>query len=183
MKTDTNPAAPSEGPAEEIAALVLKLQQTQQRLQELTGGEVDAVFSADGQSYLLLQAQEKLRHSEEQFRNMFNAAAAGIAISTPQGRFLRANASYCRMVGYTLEELLKLNFAELTYPDDLHLNLELRDELLAGKRDSFLMEKRYVKKNGDIVWTRHSVSATHGSNGEIATLMVVAEDITRAQTG
>jgi PAS domain S-box-containing protein len=123
-------------------------------------------------------AEEAVRMSEEQFRNMFNAAAAGIAVSTPQGRFLQANASYCRMLGYTLEELQELNFAALTHPDDLSLNLDLRDELLAGKRESFLMEKRYFKKNGDIVWTRHSVSATHAASGEIATLMVVAEDIT-----
>ncbi len=123
-------------------------------------------------------AEESVRESEERFRNMFIAAATGIAISTPQGRYLHANAAYCRMLGYTEEELRERNFASLTHPDDLTANLKLRDELLAGQRESILMEKRYLKKNGDIVWTRHSVSATHASNGEIATLMVVAEDIT-----
>jgi len=123
-------------------------------------------------------AEESVRESEERFRNMFNSAATGIAVSTPQGRFLRVNPAYCKMLGYTPEELLVRNFAELTHPDDLNLNLKMRDELLAGQRESFVMEKRYLKKNGEIVWTRHSVSATHTDGGAIATLMVVAEDIT-----
>jgi PAS domain S-box-containing protein len=66
----------------------------------------------------------------------------------------------------------------VTHPDDLNLNLQMRDEVLAGRRESFTMEKRYLKKNGDIVWTRHSVSATHGVGGAVASFVVVAEDIT-----
>ncbi len=123
-------------------------------------------------------AEIALRKSEEQFRNMFNAAATGIAISTPHGRFLQANAAYCQMLGYTEDELRTRDFASLTHPDDLEANLELRDEMLAGKRDSFVMEKRYFKKGGDIVWTRHSVSAAHTVEGKIGAMVVVAEDIT-----
>ena len=97
-------------------------------------------------------AEEPLRDSEALFRTMFTATATGIATSTPQGRFLQANAAYCDMLGYTEEELQSCNFAALTHPDDIALNLKLRDEVLAGTRDSFVMEKRYLKKNGDIVW-------------------------------
>jgi PAS domain S-box-containing protein len=126
----------------------------------------------------LKKRENAARESEERFRSMFITSTTGMAISTPQGRYLEANAAYCRMLGYTREELLTRDFASLTHPEDLGLNLELRDELLAGQRESFVMEKRYLKRNGDIVWTRHSVSATHTARGEIATLMVVAEDIT-----
>ena len=126
-------------------------------------------------------AEETTRESEERFRSMFNAAATGIAISTPHGRYLQANEAYCRMLGYTLNELLELNFAAVTHPDDLTLNLKLRDELLAGLRANFVMEKRYLKKGGEIVWTRHSVSATHSADGEIATLIAVAEDVTQVK--
>jgi PAS domain S-box-containing protein len=122
------------------------------------------------------------RESDERFRSMFITSTTGMAISTPHGRYLEANAAYCRMLGYTREELLTRDFASLTHPEDLTLNLKLRDELLAGLRESFVMEKRYLKKNGDIVWTRHSVSATHSNRGEIATLMVVAEDITERKS-
>ncbi len=126
-------------------------------------------------------ADEKMRESEERFRSLFNAAATGIATSTPQGRYLQANAAYCRMLGYTEEELRQRDFASLTHPDDLGLNLKMRDEMLSGERESFAMEKRYLKKNGEIVWTRHSVSATHTPEGKIAMLIVVAEDITESK--
>jgi len=119
-----------------------------------------------------------LRESEERFRGMFSAAATGIATSTPQGRYLQANAAYCRMLGYTEEELQARDFASVTHPDDLTLNLKFRDEMLAGERESLVMEKRYLKKNGDIVWTRHSVSAVHAASGEVAGFVVMAEDIT-----
>jgi PAS domain S-box-containing protein len=124
------------------------------------------------------QAERLLRESEERFRSMFAFAATGIAMSTPQGRFVQANAAYCRMLGYTQEELLEKNFASVTHPDDLALNLKMRDELLAGERDSFVMEKRYLKKNGDITWTSHSVSPVRAANAEISLFIVVAEDIT-----
>jgi PAS domain S-box-containing protein len=128
-------------------------------------------------------AENLLRESEERFRGMFAAAATGIAISTPHGRFLQANTAYCRMLGYSEEELRTRDFASLTHPHDLHLNLKLRDELLAGERDNFVMEKRYLKKDGGIVWIRQSVSATHEDGGEIGTLVVIAENITeRKQT-
>jgi PAS domain S-box-containing protein len=171
-------AKTGQDPSDEMVALVQTLGQTEQRLQELMAGEVDAVLLPGGQPYFSSETHEQLRQSEERFRNLFIAAATGIAISTPQGRYLHANAAYCQMLGYTEAELLELNFAELTHPDDLNLNLEMRDDMLAGRRQGFVMEKRYLKKNGEIVWTRHSVSATHTAGGEIDTLMVVAEDIT-----
>jgi PAS domain S-box-containing protein len=124
------------------------------------------------------EAEAALRASEERFRGMFTSAATGIAISTPQGRFQQANAAYCNMLGYTEEELQARNFASLTHPDDLTLNLKWRDEMLAGQREHFTMENRYLKKNGDLVWTRHSVSAVRAAGGGIANFIMVAEDFT-----
>jgi PAS domain S-box-containing protein len=163
---------------DEISALISRLIETERRLHELTAGELDSILDPDGRSYLMRQAQEKLRQSEELFRSMFISTATGIAISTPDGRFLEANAAYCGMLGYTEDEMREKNFAALTHPDDLTLNLKLRDEVLAGQRDSFVMEKRYLKKDGAIVWTRHSVSAVRAVGGQIARLIVIAEDIT-----
>jgi PAS domain S-box-containing protein len=123
-------------------------------------------------------AEESLRESEERFRSMFTAAATGIAISTPDGHFLQVNAAYCQMLGYTEGELLKRDFASLTHPDDLAFNLKLRDEMLDGQRKSFVLEKRYIKKGGEIVWTRHSVSAIRSAGGRIERFIVIAENIT-----
>jgi PAS domain S-box-containing protein len=172
------PPTTARDPQDGIAALVKTLYETHQRLQELTGGQVDAVLHPGGQSFMLQEAKEKLHESEERFRGLFAAAATGIAVSTPHGGYLQANAAYCRMLGYTEDELRALDFAALTHPDDLSLSLKLRGELLAGQRENFFMEKRYVKKNGDILWARQSVSATHAPGGDITTLMVIAEDIT-----
>ncbi len=132
-----------------------------------------AEFEVERQS-----AEDWLREREALFRNMFAYTATGIATSTPQGRFLHANAAYCEMLGYTEEELRSFNFAELTHPDDRALNLKLRDEVLAGVRDSLVMEKRYLKKNGDIVWTLNSVSAARAADGKVTMFIVVAENIT-----
>jgi PAS domain S-box-containing protein len=126
-----------------------------------------------------LQAENALRESEGRFRGMFAAAAIGIAISTPRGCFLSANEAYCKMLGYTEEELQVRDFASLTHPDDLTLNLELRDDLLAGRRESFVMEKRYLPKGGGILWIRASVSATRSASGEVTSFIVVSEDITQ----
>jgi PAS domain S-box-containing protein len=122
--------------------------------------------------------EESLQENERRFREMYSATAAGIAVSEPHGRFLRANPAYCAMLGYTETELLTRDFASITHPDDLALNLKSRDELLAGQRDSFVMEKRYIRKNGEPLWTRVSVSAARSSDGAITSLIVVAEDIT-----
>jgi PAS domain S-box-containing protein len=171
----TNPAFDSKAGEDEIAALMLTLRATRQRLEELTGRQVDGALHSIGDRNMLREAQEKLHESNERFSSFFAASATGIAVSTPHGSYLQANGAYCRMVGYTEDELRALTFASLTHPDDLGLNLKLRDELLSGERESFLFEKRYQKKNGDIVWARHSVSAARASSGEITALMVIAD--------
>jgi PAS domain S-box-containing protein len=131
----------------------------------------------DGPSGPLAEARKKLHESEERFRGLFSSAATGIAVSTPDGRYLQANTAYCRMLGYTEQELRSLNFATLTHPDDLHASVKFRDELLAGARDNFSVEKRYVRKNGDIIWARVGVSATRSPEGDITSLIVISEDI------
>jgi PAS domain S-box-containing protein len=90
---------------------------------------------------------------------------------------VQANAAYCRLVGYTEDELRSLDFAALTHPEDLELNVRLRKEMLAGERDSFLLEKRYLKKGGGTVWVRTTVSATRSAVGDITSLIAIAEDI------
>jgi PAS domain S-box-containing protein len=126
-------------------------------------------------------ADESRRQSEERFQGMYAAAATGIAISTLDGRFLQANAAYCRMLGYTENELKALHFTTVTHPEDLPASLTARDDLVGGRRDSFAIEKRYLKKGGDVIWARVSVSATHAVGGEMDTLIVMAEDITEAK--
>ena len=119
-----------------------------------------------------------LRENDEWFRNIFIASAAGMATFAPQGQFLTANPAYCRMLGYTQDELRFYTSASLTHPADLPANLALRNEIRDGVRDSYVLENRYLKKNGDIVWTLDSTSAAHNASGEVTMFIVIAEDIT-----
>jgi PAS domain S-box-containing protein len=136
------------------------------------GNEIAALRKA------LLETRQKLHDCEERFGGLFAAGTTGIAVSTPDGRYLQANAAYCRMLGYTEDELRALNFAALTHPDDLNLNVKLRDNLLADGRERFSLEKRYLKKNGDVMWARVGVSAIRSPDGGITSLIVISEDIT-----
>ncbi len=168
-----------------VAALVLGaaevdyFKEDEIRLMTAVAAHVSFTLQALQKEEQRLQAESALRESEERFRGMFIAAATGIAISTPQGRFLSANEAYCEMLGYTEEELQARDFASLTHPDDLTLNLEMRDDLLAGRRESFVIEKRYLPKSGGILWIRASISATRTASGEVTSMIVVSEDITR----
>jgi len=119
-----------------------------------------------------------LSESEQWFRSLFTGTATGIAVSSPDGRLLQANAAYCKMLGYSEEELRNQDCTLLTHPEDLTMNLELREEVIAGKRESYVMEKRYLKKSGDFVWASHSVSVVRGAGGKITKYIIVAEDIT-----
>jgi PAS domain S-box-containing protein len=139
-----------------------------ERQQELTAEQVDTV---------LLESRDRPQESEERLRALFATAATGIAVITPDGRYLYANAAYCRVLGYTRKELLALNFAAVTHPDDLKANLKLKHELLAGERENYYLEKRCLTKSGDIVCVRHGVSATRTAEGDITSLLVISEDI------
>jgi PAS domain S-box-containing protein len=164
----------------ELLDLRRRIEDLEHRLGE-ANRVISAALAADevdvATPILLHDARRKLRESEERFRALFATAAIGIAVAANEGAYLEANAAYCRLVGYSEDELRALDFAALTHPDDLALNVKLRRDLLAGERDSFLLEKRYVRKGGDIVWVRTTVSATRSARGDITALIVIAEDI------
>jgi PAS domain S-box-containing protein len=124
------------------------------------------------------QQSNALRESEEQFRNTFNGAATGIAITDAGGQFVQANASYCAMVGYTEDELLQLTSRSLTHPDDWPHTQVFLNDLVRGKRSSAAFEKRYLTKNGSTVWIRISISVMSYIEGKPKLLVGVAEDIT-----
>ncbi len=171
------PPTRTKDPGAEIAVLRKRLHETHRRLQELTDGRVDAVLRPDAQSHISREELQRLHESAERYKSLFAAAAIGIAVAAPDGKYLQANGAYCLMVGYTEDELQELDFASLTHPDDLKLNVKLRGELLAGERAGFFLEKRYIKKGGDFVWVRVCVSATRTPAGDITALIVIAEDI------
>jgi PAS domain S-box-containing protein len=114
--------------------------------------------------------------SEELFRITFDLAAVGIAHLDQDGTWLRINRKMCEIVGYTEEELRKLTFKDITHPDDISVSSENIRLALDGKTDSYSLEKRYIRKNGDTVWVNVSVSVVRRTPGN--TCIVIVEDIT-----
>jgi diguanylate cyclase (GGDEF)-like protein/PAS domain S-box-containing protein len=131
------------------------LQQQIAKLEKLLDDNFSALVSAQD---ALAQTEAKLDEVTRIYQTTFDLAAIGIAHITLDGKWLRINPFLCQMLGYTAEELQSKTFQELTYPEDLAPDLHLVQELLAGKRVSYSLEKRYIKKNGDVVWGHLSVS-------------------------
>jgi two-component system cell cycle sensor histidine kinase/response regulator CckA len=125
------------------------------------------------------RAKEALKEREEQFRATFEQAAVGIAHVSPDGgQWLRVNQRWCDIIGYTHEEILDLSFKDITHPDDLETDYNYLRRMLAGEIESYSIEKRYIHKEGSIIWINLTVSLMHGSAGEPKYFISVIEDIT-----
>ena len=122
-------------------------------------------------------SQTELRKSEERFRATFEQAAVGIAHVSPEGQFLRINQKFCDIVGYSCEEMLKLTFQEITYPDDLDADIMYINQLLAGEINTYSMEKRYLRKNGEITWIYLTVSLVRNEVEEPQWFVSVVKNI------
>ena len=124
--------------------------------------------------------EETLRKSEERFRVLFEQAAVGVAQIEPgTGRFLRVNQCYCRITGYTREEMEKLSFPEITLPDDLQEDLSNMERLIRGEVREFTREKRYRRKDGSIVWVKLTSSPMWAPGETPTSYIAVVEDISR----
>jgi PAS domain S-box-containing protein len=100
------------------------------------------------------------QESRQLFKNVFDHSPVGIALVSPEGRWLNVNASTCEMLGYSKEELLKTSFQDITHPEDLATDMAYVGQMLKGERETYQMEKRYICKDGSIVWALLSVSLT-----------------------
>jgi len=122
--------------------------------------------------------EKVLGESEERFRGAFESAAIGIALVAPDGRWLKVNRSLCAIVGYSEEELLSKTFQDITYREDLRIDLEYVHKMLVGEISYYQMEKRYIHKQGHIVWIFLSVSLVRDARGKPLHFVSQIEDIT-----
>jgi PAS domain S-box-containing protein len=120
-----------------------------------------------------------LRESEELYRSTFEAADLGVAHQAPDGHWLQVNDKLCDIVGYTRAELRQLTFQDITYPDDLPLDLEHLQKMRADLLDRYSAEKRYIRKDGSLVWVNLRVSAVRDRSRSIQRFIVVVEEITQ----
>ena len=98
------------------------------------------------------RVEAAIRESEERFRTIFERSTIGKSRMLPDGKLLQINQAFADMLGYTIEEIQKLNFVEITHPDDVAENRECIRILLADEQTTYRMEKRYIHKNGHLVW-------------------------------
>jgi PAS domain S-box-containing protein len=122
--------------------------------------------------------EEALRESEARFRAIFEQSAVGISIATPERTLLETNRAYQELTGYSGEELFGKPIAELSCPEDVPEDWELNEELHSGKLDRYQREKRYVRKDGEVIWVSPTVSAVRDEEGKPRFLVGVVEDVT-----
>jgi PAS domain S-box-containing protein len=124
------------------------------------------------------QTEELLRKSEAEFRVTFENAAFGMALADPKGYFLKTNRSFQMLLGYTDAELQSMSFLEFTHPDDVEKDWNPYQELIEGKCEHYQIEKRYVRKNKEVLSVRLIVSAVRGAANELLYAIGMVEDIT-----
>jgi diguanylate cyclase (GGDEF)-like protein/PAS domain S-box-containing protein len=124
------------------------------------------------------QAENALRDSEKRFSSTFEFAAIGVALVSPQGRFIKVNRALCNLLGYTSEELIALTFQDITHPDDLEKDLKYVHQMLNAEINTYQMEKRYFGKKGNLIWVVLSVSLVWDENGHPQYFISQIQDIT-----
>jgi PAS domain S-box-containing protein len=124
------------------------------------------------------EVQQQIQVSEARFRGAFEYSAIGMALVSVEGRWLKVNKELCAIVGYQEEELLSLSFQDITYPDDVAKDFEFLHLTLAGKIETYQREKRYVHKNGSLVWVNANISLIRDNEGEPLYFVSQIEDIT-----
>ena len=124
------------------------------------------------------KAEQALELSEQRFRTAFENAAIGMVFTDKEGHFLYANKAYENIVGYSLVELQQRTFMDITHPDDIQTDINDNARILQGQIRGRVAEKRYIRKDGKIVWVQLSVSLTKDNQGNAQHIIGLVEDIT-----
>ncbi|HWN96026.1 MAG TPA: PAS domain S-box protein, partial [Methylomirabilota bacterium] len=124
------------------------------------------------------KAKEALRESEERFAGAFEHAPIGVALASPEGRFLKVNQVFCDLFGYAEAELLTRTFEDVTHPEDLALTRENVRRVMAGESRSTQIEKRYVHRRGHFITALLNISLVRDSQGQPRYFIAQLQDIT-----
>ncbi|MGP1717100.1 MAG: PAS domain S-box protein [Methylophilus sp.] len=129
----------------------------------------------------MLSAQDSIDLAKSKFKSVFESAGVGIALVNPVGSWLQVNDELCKIVDYTQTELLDLTFQDITHPEDLNTDLNLLDQLVAGKIDRYQLEKRYIRKDKNIIWVEITITKHTSENGELDYFIAIVKDIQAAK--
>jgi PAS domain S-box-containing protein len=142
--------------------------------------EVDAVVGEEKIAFLLLrEVEEALLDSDAGFRAMFELSGIGmVQADTPGFRFTRVNQKFCEIAGYCAEELLTKTYIDLTHPQDRRRDMKGLARVLRGKNDSWVIEKRCIRKDGSAVWVSVNGAVLRNNTGQAVRIMAMFSDIT-----
>lgn len=122
-------------------------------------------------------AENELKASEARFRSYFELPLTGIAITSLDKGWLEVNSTVCDMLGYSREELSHMTWDELTHPDDREADISQFERVLAGEIDTYFMEKRFIRKDGNEIWTNLSVGCVRKSDGSVDYTVAMLQNI------
>jgi diguanylate cyclase (GGDEF)-like protein/PAS domain S-box-containing protein len=122
-------------------------------------------------------AVEILAGSEARFRSVFDLSSIGMAMLAPDGGWLAVNNALCQITGYTSDELERMTFSDLSYAPDLEDDLAFMAQLRTGEITQFELEKRYIKKDGELIWVNLNVTKKTTPSGELSYYIAAIKDI------
>ncbi|MBP7497902.1 MAG: response regulator [Bacteroidales bacterium] len=123
------------------------------------------------------RAVSALHESEELFRTAFESAVIGVSLLSLDGKFISINNTLCNMLGYSREELLKMNFNDITHPDDVNIGNDILSQLISGELSSVIIEKRYLHKEGHIIWVNISAGIVRKPKDKSQYFVTYIQDI------
>ena len=122
--------------------------------------------------------EDALRESEGKFRQIYEEGSFGMALVSSEYKFTMANRTFCDITGYSESELKELTFRDITYHEDKDLGIESIEKLIKGEIPVFRLEKRYVRKDGRIIWVTVTAASNFDKNGNFLYNLAIIEDIT-----
>ena len=123
------------------------------------------------------RVEESLRKSESTLRSYFELPLIGIAITSPDKGWIEVNDKLCDIFGYGRDELKQMTWVDLTHPDDLEADLTQFNRLLAGTADQYSLDKRFIRKNGEVIYATISARCVRHTEGSIDYFVALVQDI------
>jgi len=142
-------------------------------------GTVLGVFAAARDISEQRKTLENLYESEARFSSTFKDAPIGMALVSLDGRITKVNQTFSLMLGYSKEELQEKSYQEITHPEDLKADLDNVNALFEGRIETYLLEKRYIHRDGNAIWVELSVSCVKDTDGNMSYFIAQIKDITK----
>ena len=146
-------------------------------LRHADGNAPHAVVTTFADITIRKRIEGELKEKEARLRAFFQSPAAGIGITAAGTGWVELNDHFCAMLGYTREELLRMDWRKLTHPDDVATDVAEVNRLLADESESFSRDKRYVRKDGTVLWVLQSSSAVRRPDRSVEYVVVIVSDI------